>query len=101
MKHVRTVVFDQSRTTQSRQLVNDFVNTSYFDIVAEAPSHAALREYIVAGRASVGIEIPPDFARRRLNGPAGRLPRAHRRLRLDDLEPGAGGGQRRRAVAIA
>jgi len=68
VKHVRTVVYDQSRTTQSRQLVNDFVNTSYFDIVAEAPSHAGLREYIVAGRASVGIEIPPDFARRRLNG---------------------------------
>jgi ABC-2 type transport system permease protein len=67
VKHVRTVVYDQSRTAQSRQLVNDFVNTSYFDVVAEAPSHAALREYIVAGRASVGIEIPPDFARRRLN----------------------------------
>jgi ABC-2 type transport system permease protein len=68
VKHVRTVVYDQSRTTESRQLVNDFVNTSYFDVVAELPSHSALREYIVAGRASVGIEIPPDFARRRLNG---------------------------------
>jgi ABC-2 type transport system permease protein len=67
VKHVRTIVYDQSRTAQSRQLVNDFVNTSYFDVVAEAPSHAALREYIVAGRASVGVEIPPDFARRRLN----------------------------------
>jgi len=67
VKHVRTVVFDQSRTAESRQLLNDFVNTSYFDIVAEVPSHAALREFIVAGRASVGIEIPPDFARRRLN----------------------------------
>jgi ABC-2 type transport system permease protein len=67
VKHVRTVVFDQSRTAESRQLVNDFVNTSYFDVVAEVPSHAALREFIVAGRASVGVEIPPDFARRRLN----------------------------------
>ncbi len=68
VRHVRTVVFDQSRTAQSRELLNDFVNTSYFDIVAEAPSRAAVREYIVAGRASVGIEIPPDYARRRLNG---------------------------------
>lgn len=67
VKHVRTVVYDQSRTVQSRELLNDFVNTSYFDIVAEAPSHGALREYIVAGRASVGIEVPPDYARRRLN----------------------------------
>jgi ABC-2 type transport system permease protein len=38
VKHVRTVVFDQSRTQESRQLINDFVNTSYFDIVSYAPS---------------------------------------------------------------
>lgn len=68
VKHVRTVVFDQSRTQESRQLLNDFVNTSYFDIVAYAPSRAALKEFIVAGRASTGVEIPPDYGRRRLNG---------------------------------
>jgi drug efflux transport system permease protein len=68
VKHVRTVVLDQSRSQQSRELLTDFVNTSYFDIVAYAPSRAALREFIVAGRASVGIEIPPDYGRRRLNG---------------------------------
>ena len=68
VKHVRTVVLDQSRSEQSRELVTDFTNTSYFGIVAYAPSRAALRELIVAGRASVGIEIPPDYGRRRLNG---------------------------------
>lgn len=68
VKHVRTAVFDQSRTAESRQLLRDFVNTSYFDIVADARSRAALRELVVAGRASVAIEIPPDYARRRLNG---------------------------------
>jgi len=67
VKHVRTVVFDQSRTQESRQLLNDFVNTSYFDIVAYAPSRALLKEFIVSGRASVGVEVPPDYARRRLN----------------------------------
>jgi drug efflux transport system permease protein len=68
VKHIRTAVFDQSRTQESRRLLTDFVNTSYFDIVAEAPSRDALRDLIVAGRASVAIEIPPDYARRRLNG---------------------------------
>jgi ABC-2 type transport system permease protein len=68
VKHVRTVVFDQSRTRASRELLTDFINTSYFDIVEQAPSRAALREAIVAGRASVGVEIPPDYARRRVNG---------------------------------
>jgi len=66
--HVRTVVFDQSRTSESRALVTDFMNTSYFDVIGYSPSHDALREAIVAGKASVGVEIPPDFSRRRLNG---------------------------------
>ena len=67
VRHVRTVVLDQSRTEESRRLVAELVNTSYFDLVAYAPSRAALKDYVVAGRASVAIEIPPDYARRRLN----------------------------------
>jgi ABC-2 type transport system permease protein len=71
VKHVPTAVFDQSQSPESRELIRDFVNTSYFDVVGFVPSRAALRERIVAGRASVGIEIPPDYARKRLeNRPA-------------------------------
>ena len=68
VKHVPTVVLDQSRTEPSRELIRDFVNTGYFDVIEMAPSRAVLRERIVAGRASVGVEIPPDFARARLEG---------------------------------
>jgi ABC-2 type transport system permease protein len=68
VSHVPTAVFDQSRTEESRTLVRDFVNTGLFDVVEYVPSHDALRERIVAGRASAGLEIPPDFARRRLTG---------------------------------
>jgi ABC-2 type transport system permease protein len=71
VRHVPTAVFDQSRTSDSRELVADFVNTSYFDVVGFVPSREALRQEIVAGHASVGIEIPPDFARRRLYGQPG------------------------------
>jgi ABC-2 type transport system permease protein len=66
VKHVPTVVLDQSRTGESRELVRDFVNTGSFDVVEVVTSRAALRERIVAGRASVGLEIPPDYARARL-----------------------------------
>jgi len=66
VRHVPTVVFDQSATADSRALVRDFVNTSYFDVTKFVGSRVALRDEIVAGRASVGIEIPPDFARKRL-----------------------------------
>jgi ABC-2 type transport system permease protein len=67
VSHVPTVVFDQSRTAESRSLVTDFVNTSFFDVVSWAPSRAAMREVIVAGKASIGLEIPPDYARKRVN----------------------------------
>jgi len=66
VKHVPTVVLDQSHTAQSRELIRDFVNTGYFDVVEMVPSRALLRERIVAGRASVGLEIPPGYARARL-----------------------------------
>jgi drug efflux transport system permease protein len=68
VKHVPTVVFDQSRTPESRLLVREFVNTSYFDVVHFVDSREALRREIVAAHASVGIEIPPEFARRMLEG---------------------------------
>jgi ABC-2 type transport system permease protein len=71
VKHVPTAVFDQSRTQESRQLVTDLVDTSYFEVVRYVGSRAALRERIVAGEASVGVEVPPDYARKRLyNRPA-------------------------------
>jgi ABC-2 type transport system permease protein len=68
VRHVPTVVFDQSRTRQSRELVRSFVNTSTFDVVAHVGSRQELRRRIVAGDAQVGVEIPPDYARRLLDG---------------------------------
>ena len=67
VSHVPTAVFDQNRTAESRALIRDFENTSYFDVKRFVGSREALRAEIVAGRASVGIEVPPDFARKRLD----------------------------------
>ncbi len=68
VRHVPLVVLDESRTEESRDLVQDFANTSIFDVVAWVDSRPALRAEIVAGHAQVGLAIPPDFARRRLAG---------------------------------
>ncbi len=70
VEDVPTAVFDQSRTRESRALLEELENTSVFRIVRAVASRDQLRDAIVAGRASVGIEIPPDFARRRLRGQA-------------------------------
>lgn len=68
VRHVPTMVFDQSRTQASRALVSDFVNTSLFNVIGAVDSREALRAEIIAGHAQVGLEIPPDYARRRLAG---------------------------------
>jgi ABC-2 type transport system permease protein len=68
VRHVPTAVFDQSRTQESREIVTELVNTGLFDVAEFVGSRQDLRERIVAGRASVGVEIPPDYARRRLSG---------------------------------
>src|SRR5215475_5122615 len=67
VRNVPTVVLDQSRTEGSRELIRQLVSTSYFKVVEFVPSREALRSRIVANRASVGIEIPPDYDRKRLN----------------------------------
>ncbi len=68
VRHVPTAVLDESRTRESRELVTRLVNTGYFDIRVLASSTEEMRRKIVAGDVSVGVAIPPDFARRRLNG---------------------------------
>ncbi len=68
VKHIPTVVFDQSRTAQSRSLIQEFVSTATFDVVENVGSRDALRARIVGGSARVGVEIPPDYARKRLAG---------------------------------
>jgi ABC-2 type transport system permease protein len=62
-KNIPTVVFDQSRSQESRRLIEQFGNTSYLHVVELVDSRAALQHQIVAGHAQVAIEIPPDYAR--------------------------------------
>jgi ABC-2 type transport system permease protein len=64
VRHVPLALFDQSRSRESRQLVAELQATSYFDLKEIVPSRDALHAEIVAGHAAVGVEIPPDYARR-------------------------------------
>jgi ABC transporter DrrB family efflux protein len=70
VKHIPTVVYDLDRREPARDLVDTFVNTTYFDVVGHAESDAELNQAIVDGRAQVGLKIPPDFTARLLDGEA-------------------------------
>ena len=62
-RNIPTAILDQSRTQESRQLIEQFHATSYLRVVDYPTSRAGLQHDIVAGRAQVAIEIPPDYAR--------------------------------------
>src|SRR5437016_9860534 len=58
VKHVPTVVFDQSGSVEARTLLESFENSQYFDIKAWVTNGRALARMIDAGDAKVGIVIP-------------------------------------------
>src|SRR5438067_6938605 len=59
VKHMATIVLDEDRTVESRQLVDQFVNTQTFRVVGEVRSIAEMADAIRRGKAYVGIQIPP------------------------------------------
>lgn len=63
VKNMRTIVLDQDRTEESRQLVKQFENTGTFKVIGEAQSVTELADLIRRGKAYVGIQIPPEFTR--------------------------------------
>ena len=63
VKHMATLVLDEDRTTESRQLIDQFVNTQTFRVVGEVHSVAELAQAIRRGKAYVGIQFPPGFTR--------------------------------------
>ena len=64
VKHIPTVVFDQSGSVEARTLVEALENSQYFKVRYWARSQAELTRLIDRGSAKVGVVIPPDYARR-------------------------------------
>jgi ABC-2 type transport system permease protein len=61
-------IADQSGTAGSRALVMDMLATGVIKPVAEVQTPQELMALLRRGRISVGIMIPPDFERRRIEG---------------------------------
>lgn len=60
--HLPTVVWDQDKSEASRDLVQSFANTQYFDIDWIVYSGAEVQDLIDDGKAKTGIVIPPDYS---------------------------------------
>lgn len=65
VKHLRTLVLDESRSYESREFVARMTATSYFDVVGNVGSMKEMREQIDAGHARVGVVFDRDFGKNR------------------------------------
>ena len=68
IRQIPTIVLDQARTQESRQVLDMFANSDAFKMSAVAQSDGDLQRAIVSGKAKAGIKIPVDFSRRLQDG---------------------------------
>lgn len=64
VRDVRTVIYDQAGTQESRSLLQKFEKSGTLKIVAQVFSDEAMSQAIVAARAQVGIKIPRDYSQK-------------------------------------
>lgn len=62
VRHLPTVVLDESRTPESRALVARMINTGNFDEAAAVQDRSDVRAWIERGDASAAIIVPPTYA---------------------------------------
>ena len=61
IRHVRLALQDNDHSAASRELVSAFVNSGYFDLVADAPSPTAIDRLIDRGDVRAVLVIPARF----------------------------------------
>ncbi|GAB3364644.1 ABC transporter permease [Lysobacter rhizosphaerae] len=68
LRDLDTAISDQAATAGSRALVMDMQNTGVINPVRDASSPQELMTMLRRGEISVGVVVPPDFERRRIDG---------------------------------
>lgn len=63
VRNLPTAVYDESRTQESRELVQAILNTGNFRHHGDATSRDEVRRWIESGRVNAAIIIPPDYTR--------------------------------------
>jgi ABC-type multidrug transport system permease subunit len=61
VRNLPTVVVDQDRSVESRELMDRLHATSTFDITRVTSDPREARSEVISGRARVGVIIPPDY----------------------------------------
>lgn len=83
VRHTPTFLVDQDRSPASRELVEAFTASGYFEVVARSDDPADLVRALDHGDATVGLVIPPGFAPDLAAGGRGGTPPAPVQLLVD------------------
>jgi ABC-2 type transport system permease protein len=63
VRHLPTLVLDESQSPESRRFVQAMINTGNFDLAGTVRDRREMESVIARGDAKAGIVIPPDFER--------------------------------------
>lgn len=70
VRNVPLAVLDQSRSPESRALLDAYRAADYFRIAYDVQSEAEIEQLIASGKAKAAAIIPPDYAQRLADGNA-------------------------------
>lgn len=62
VRDIRVAIFDQSRTRESRQLIEAFDANTTFRVINPVKHHDAFEKIILERQADIAIKIDPDFS---------------------------------------
>ncbi|MEA4902202.1 ABC transporter permease [Desulfitobacterium sp.] len=68
VEHLPTVIWDQSQSTASREIIENFKNTNYLDPNYYVQGYQEVEEKLDSGHARVAIVIPPDYGKNLTGG---------------------------------
>ncbi|MEW9668511.1 ABC transporter permease [Ammoniphilus sp. 3BR4] len=82
--HLPTAVWDQDRSLHSRELIQQFINTEYYDYVYQANGYQELQNLMDEGKIKVALVIPSNYAKNLDTGKEAKL-----QLLFDGADPNA------------
>ncbi|MBF0099368.1 MAG: ABC transporter permease [Desulfobacterales bacterium] len=92
LKNVPTVVWDQSHSAQSRELLSLFEGSPYFSITHYYDKYTDIELALISGKAMIGLVIPSDFGQNIL---------ANRTSQLQVIADGSDANSSRLALSYA
>lgn len=66
VNRIRTVVYDQDKSAESRELISRFRDSGYFQVEAYLEDHREIDRELDSGKAFAALWVPNDFSKRLL-----------------------------------